>query len=284
MSERYPVGEAVFFRSFFAIAPLLVWLWLRGDVGEAVRTHNLRGHFKRSLIGSVGMFTGFTALSLLPLPDAVAISYVTPLLVVVLAALILKEKVRAYRWIAVSVGFVGVLVMLTPHWTAATLSAGFMTGSAFGVSVALFAALCSAAATIEIRTLTRSENTGAIVFYFMSWTSLLALVTIPFGWVVPDLKDGLVLIGIGVLGGLGQILLTESYRHGDASLIAPFEYSTMLWALLLGWFVFAEWPAAAVLAGAAIVIASSAYVLWREQKLGLLRPETQSATPPPQSV
>ena len=286
MSARYPVGEIIFCRSFFAMIPLLIWLGFRGDLASAIRTSNIRAHLKRGIIGSFGMFSGFQALAMLPLPDAVALSYATPLIVVVLAAILLKEKVRLYRWSAVVLGFAGVLVMLSPHlgsFSSVRLpEAGALlaAGSSLGVAVALVAAVFSALATIEVRILTKHENTGAIVFYFMALTSLLGLLTIFFGWNMPSFNDTLWLIGIGIMGGLGQIFLTESYRHGDASLIAPFEYTTMIYAVLLGWFMFGEWPVTAVFIGAGIVILSGIFVIWREHKLGLLRPEVHSAGPP----
>jgi drug/metabolite transporter (DMT)-like permease len=236
------------------------------------------------------MFMGFWALALLPLPDAVAFSYATPLIVVVLAAVLLKEKVRAYRWSAVALGFIGVMIMLSPHLFAGMTSTaappapagGKMLpgGVPLGVAVALVAASFSALATIEVRVLTRTEGTGAIVFWFMALTSLLGFSTIIFGWNWPNAQDAALLVGIGIMGGLGQILLTQSYRHGDASLIAPFEYTTMIWAVMLGWFLFGEWPANAVFIGSALVILSGIFVIWREHRLGLLKPEAQSAGPP----
>jgi drug/metabolite transporter (DMT)-like permease len=285
VSSRYPVGEIIFCRSFFAMIPLLIWLAMRGDLPNAIRTAHPLGHLKRGVIGSCGMFSGFWALALLPLPDAVAFSYATPLIVVVLAAALLKEKVRAYRWSAVALGFAGVLVMLSPHLAgppalAAGQPAPVVAGLSLGVIVALAAAGFSALATIEVRVLTRTESTGAIVFYFMALTSILGLMTIFFGWAWPSLADAAILVAIGILGGLGQILLTQSYRYGDASLIAPFEYTTMIWAVALGWFLFGEWPADAVFIGAALVILSGIFVIWREHRLGLLRPEAQSAGPP----
>uniref|UniRef100_UPI003D6F8AC4 DMT family transporter n=1 Tax=Pantanalinema rosaneae TaxID=1620701 RepID=UPI003D6F8AC4 len=116
VSTRYPVGQIVFFRSFFALIPLLIWLAWTDHIVNAVRTRNLRGHAARSVVNSIGMICGFIALSQLPLSDAIAIGYAAPLMVVALAALILKEKVRAYRWSAVAVGFAGVLLMLSPQF------------------------------------------------------------------------------------------------------------------------------------------------------------------------
>jgi drug/metabolite transporter (DMT)-like permease len=273
MSTRYPTGELVFFRSFFALIPLLIWLAWRSELPGALKTSNLRGHLKRGVIGSTGMFCGFAALQFLPLSDAVALGYAAPLGVVVLAALVLKERVRIYRWSAVTIGFVGVLIMLSPHLTGGVLSKGLQAGPALGAALGLFGAFCSAFASIEVRLLTKTESTGAIVFYFMLLTSALGLTTLAFGWRMPDLTEAGMLVAIGILGGLGQILLVQAYRFGDASLIAPFEYSTMIWAVLIGWFVFGEWPVSTILIGAAIVIASGIYVILREQRLGVLKRE-----------
>jgi drug/metabolite transporter (DMT)-like permease len=268
VSSSYPTGELVFFRSFFALVPLLLWLAWQGDLIDAVRTRDMRGHLTRGAFGSAGMFSGFVALAYLPLHDAIAIGYATPLIVVVLAALILKETVRAYRWTAVVIGFLGVLIMLSPHLGAARTMEG---ASAFGALLAVVGACCSAGATIQVRRLTATEKTGAIVLYFSLLTTVLGLATIVLGWRSPPLNDFLLLVLIGVLGGIGQILLTSSYRHADTSIIAPFEYTTMIWALLFGWFVFDDLPSRAVVAGAALVAAAGIFVLWREHQLGLGR-------------
>jgi drug/metabolite transporter (DMT)-like permease len=276
VSADYPTGELVFFRSAFALVPLLVWLRWQGDLINAVRTDNLRGHLLRGIIGSCGMFSGFVALSYLPLHDAIAIGYASPLIVVILAALVLKETVRAYRWSAVVVGFLGVLIMLSPNLGLGALGSGApargLNGSpAIGAMFALFGAFCSAGATIQVRRLTQFEKTGAIVLYFTLLTTALGAVTILLGWRVPPLGDASLLVLIGILGGIGQILLTQSYRFADTSVIAPFEYTTMIWALLFGWFVFGEMPSSAVTVGATIVAGAGMFVLWRERQLGLKR-------------
>ena len=277
ISARYPIGEIVFARSFFAMIPLLIWLAWRAELPAALKTSNLRGHLKRGIMGSTGMFCGFAALHFLPLSEAVAIGYAAPLVVVVLAALILKERVRIYRWSAVAVGFLGVLIMLSPHLgaTAHPLGSAATIGAVLGLGGAFF----SAFASIEVRQLTETERTGAIVFYFMMLTSLLGLSTSLLGWTAPGWADGLLMILIGILGGLGQIFLVQAYRYGDASLIAPFEYSTMLWAVAIGWFWFGEWPAQTILLGAVIVIGSGIYVILREHQLGLARRAQREAGP-----
>jgi drug/metabolite transporter (DMT)-like permease len=268
---RYPVGEVVFFRSAFALLPLLVWLAWQGDLINAVRTDNVRGHFLRGIIGTCGMALGFAALSYLPLHDAIAIGYASPLMVVILAALFLNEKVRAYRWTAVGVGFIGVLIMLSPYLKIETFTGSLTGGPTLGALFALTGAFCSAGAMIQVRRLTATEKTGAIVFYFFILSSGLSLCTAVFGWRMPDAFDLLLFVICGILGGIGQILLTQSYRHADTSIIAPFEYTTMIWALLFGWFVFGELPTSTMLTGAAIVAATGLFIVWREHRLGLIR-------------
>jgi drug/metabolite transporter (DMT)-like permease len=284
LSSRYPVGELIFVRSFFAMIPVIAWLMWRGLTLASARPVALLGHVRRGMIGSTGMACGFISLSLLPLADAVAIGYATPLLVVILAVVVLKEKVRAYRWSAVFIGLIGVLVMLSPHLSGTVPVSGVAAGSAIGAMIALAGAACSAGATIEVRQLTRTETTASIVTVFMMMTSLLSLCTLFFGWVTPNLLDAAVMIALGILGGIGQITLTESYRYADASLVAPFEYTTMIWAVALGFFILGEWPQNVVFIGAGIVIVSGLFVLWRERELGLLRPESQRASAPQRTV
>jgi drug/metabolite transporter (DMT)-like permease len=124
---------------------------------------------------------------------------------------------------------------------------------------------------VFVRKLVHSEATTAIVFYFSVTGAVLALVTLPFGWVVPDAREAALLVSAGLLGGVGQILLTESYRHAETSVIAPFEYVSMLLAIVLGYLIFAEIPTVTTLVGAAIIVAAGIFIIWREHKLGLER-------------
>nr|WP_255616413.1 DMT family transporter [Microvirga puerhi] len=271
LAADYPVGELVFFRTFFALIPLLVWLAWQGDLINAIRTDNVPGHFLRGLIGTSGMYLGFAALAYLPLHDTIAIGYASPLMVVILAAILLKEKVRAYRWTAVGIGFIGVLIMLSPYLKLSPFSRELSVGASIGAFFSLLGAFCSAGATIQVRRLTLTERTGAIVFYFFILASGLSLLTIPFGWTIPSLSDVLLFVLVGILGGIGQILITESYRYADTSILAPFEYTTMIWALLLGWFLFGDLPSAAVMTGGVIVAGTGLFIIWRERQLGLER-------------
>ena len=144
----YPTGQIVFFRSFFALMPLLVWLASRSELIDAVRTKRPLGHLRRSIAGSMAMFCGFSALALLPLPDATAIGYATPLITTALAAIVLKETVRVYRWSALGVGFLGMIVMMLPYFKLGGVDV--TGGKAAGANLGLLGACCSAVASIEL--------------------------------------------------------------------------------------------------------------------------------------
>ena len=276
VGSDYPTGQVVFFRSAFALVPLAIWLSFRGDLVRAVRTSDPRSHLLRGLTGSCAMFAGFVALSYLPLSDAVVIGYASPLITVALAAMFLGETVRIYRWSAVLVGFLGVIIILAPHLSFGAL-ANNATASGIGAAFGLLAAFCGAAATIQTRRLTTTESTGAIVLYFTLLTTALGGATALLGWKMPGAIDLAVLIGIGILGGIGQILMTQSYRFADASLIAPFDYTTIIWAVLLGWILFGQLPTNTVLLGGAVVTLAGIFVIWREHRLGLRRAKAVEA-------
>jgi drug/metabolite transporter (DMT)-like permease len=288
----YPVSELVFFRSLFALPILMIYLAWRGQFPRSIYTDRIGGHIGRGIAGACGMFCSFFALQLLPLPDATALGFAAPLMVVALAAVFLGERVRLYRWSAVAIGFVGVLVML---WQQLGILQGH--GNGWGAGAALSAAVFSAIAIIQTRRLTMSEATGAIVFYFSLTTTgfglaagILASAWPAHGagaewiadqvWRAPPVVDALSLIMLGTLGGMGQILMTQSYRYADASVVAPFDYTAMIWALLIGLFLFGEVPHGTVVCGALIVAGAGLFVIWREQRLGLLRArEVQAGSP-----
>ena len=270
VGETVPVGQVVFFRSAFAVLPVILIFALRRELGAAVRTERLFGHVGRGLIGGTGMFLNFASLARLPLAEVTAISFASPLITVALAAVFLKERVRIYRWSAVTVGFLGVLVMLTPHLEVGNL-ARHTPAETVGAGLALISAFCNAGAVIQTRRLVDTETTPSIVLYFSIVCALAGLATLPFGWKMPTAWELTALIATGVLGGLAHLLLTESYRYAPASVVAPFDYTAILWAFLLGYAMFGEVPTVVVLVGAAIVVVAGLFVLWRERRLGLTR-------------
>ena len=267
-----PVGQMVFFRSAFAIVPVVLIYAIRGELMSAVRTKRPFGQLGRGTLSTFGMFTNFGALTRLPMADVTAISFASPLITVALAALILKERVRIYRWSAVAVGFVGVIVMLIPQFDVHHYAALGADVAAFGALLAVGSAISNAATVIQTRRLTQSETTPCIVFYFSLICTIAGALTLPFAWHTPTKVELIELIATGFLGGVAHIFLTESYRHASASVVAPFDYTSMLWALFIGWWVFGELPAALVYVGGVIVAAAGLFVIWRERQLGLERP------------
>ncbi len=278
-SPRIPAGEIVFARSFFALVPVVGMLLWQGQLVQALRTDKPILHASRGAIGISAMAFGFLALGYLPLPEAMMIGYAAPLMVVALSAIILHEVVRVYRWSATIVGFFGILVILWPRLT--VFEGGGMEDAAFrGAVLALFGATAAAFAAIFVRSMTRTESTGSIVVYFSLSGSLLALVSLPFGWVVPAPHDALLLIAIGLLGGTGQLLMTSAYRQADAATVASFEYVSMLWGLAFGYLVFGEVPSLSVVFGGAIVVAAGIFIIFRERQLGLERERERKAVRP----
>jgi drug/metabolite transporter (DMT)-like permease len=277
-SDRYPVGELTFCRSFFAVIPVLVWVAWLGHFRTVFRTGNFFGHLYRSVAGSSAMYCGFTALSLLPIADATAIGYASPLMTVIFAVVLLGERIHVYRWVAVGIGLCGVLVILSDYVGPDATETSH--ASVLGATFAVAAAISGALAATQTRSLTRIEPAATIVVYFSSLTALFSLGTVPFGWVVPNGLDLLALVGAGIFGGMGQVFLTQSYRFGEASLIAPFDYTSMLWALIVSLAIFGTWPSVTVLIGAAIVIGAGLFVIWREGRLGLERTRSRRAQTP----
>jgi drug/metabolite transporter (DMT)-like permease len=281
LGDRVPVGQVVFFRSASALLPVLLIYALRGELEAAVRTKRLAGHIGRGTISVASMFFNFAALARLPLMDATAIGFAAPLITVALAALLLDERVNAHRWSAVVVGFMGVIVMLWPYLDVVGLVATGSTASTVGAACALSGCFTNAGAVIQTRRLTDSETTAAIVFYFSLFCAAASAVTLPFAWYTPDAWELAALIAIGVLGGTSHILLTESYRYAPASVVAPFDYTTMLWAFLFGYWLFGEVPTVHVFIGSGIVVASGLYMIWRERRRAIERRRAKSAGPPP---
>jgi drug/metabolite transporter (DMT)-like permease len=274
---RVPLGEQVFTRSFFALIPLVAMLLWRNELASAFRTKNPFGHVRRGLTGVVAMVCMFAALARLPLVDATAIGFATPLINVALAAIFLGEKVHVFRWSAVAVGFVGVLVMLSPHLFGAEREAT----SAAGALYAVAGAFLTAAAMTQVRHMSATETTASLVFSFSLIATIASLASIPWGWIKPSPMDSLVLCLTGIVGGIAQIMITESYRHAGAGTVAPFSYTAMLWSIAIGFFFFGELPGLVVLIGAALVIAAGLFVIFRERSLGIDRTlEREAETPP----
>ncbi len=281
VGDSFPTGQVVFFRAAFAILPVVMIYAIRGELRQAVHTRRPFGHVGRGFFSVGGMFLNFASLARLPVVDATAISFTSPLITVALSAIFLGEKVRIYRWSAVILGFVGIVVMLWPQFDLSRYSsAGSIATSvaAVGAICGIIAATFNAGAVIQTRRLTASETTSSIVFYFSLICALAGLATLPFGWVRPEPMQLVALISIGLIGGLSHIFLTESYRHAPQSVVAPFGYSTMLWVVVFGYVFLGEAPTLLVLVGAGIVAAAGLFVVFRERQLGKREIDAPPAT------
>lgn len=277
-TQSVPAGQAVFFRSLFAMPIILAWIWQKGDIREALIPVNLMGHIWRGLFGTTAMALTFAGLSLLPLPEVTAIGYATPMFTVILAAVMLGETVRLFRISAVALGLVGVMIVIWPRLTLDADALG--TAGTIGALMVLGASLLRALVQIHIRTLVKTEHTAAIVFYFSLTATVLSLLSLPFGWVVPSTTDAVLLVSAGLVGGVAQILVTSSYRFGGASMLAPFDYASLIFAAIIGYFIFAEVPTLNMVAGAALVVLGGVLIIWRERYLGLERRKARSVTDP----
>lgn len=265
-ADQLPTGQVLFARSIVIVPVILAVLSVRGRLATLI-TRKPGGHLIRSFLGCAAIALWFVALRYLPLTDVTAILYLTPILNVILAFLVLKETVGIWRSAAVVVGIVGVLIIMLPK-----LGGSYETAALIGIACCLGNTLCTSLSLIQIRQMSGTEAPVSIVFYFSLFSSLIALSTIPFGWAWPNFDQWFYLAGIGALGGLGQLLMTACYKYAPISLIAPFEYSTLLWAMLIGMFVFGERPSASTLAGAALIVAAGIVVAHREHRLGRRRP------------
>ncbi len=268
LTEAYPVAEVTFFRNAFALIPVAAAITLQGGWRHSLRTAHPWGHVWRAVIGLTSMSLMFWSFQLMPLGEAVALSFTTPLFLTALSVPLLGEKVGKHRWSAVLVGFAGVLVILRPSG-ATLLAPGALVGlsAAFGVALAM----------IAIRQLSRTEPPNTIVFYFTAITTLLAALPQPFVWVTPTPSALAMLVATGLLGGAAQLLLTRAYSLAPAAVVAPFNYGTLLFAILFGWLLWSEVPRLSMVVGASVVALSGLYILHRETR----RRTAPSAPPPP---
>jgi len=251
-----PVFEIIFFRNAFAFVPLGLYIW-RTTGFSVLKTQRPWGHLTRSAIGLSAMVCGFSALQHLPLTEATAFNFASPLFMTALSALLLGEVVGRHRWGAVLVGFIGVLIMVRPE-------PGHL--NVVGVSLALGGAVSAAGAMVAIRQIAATEKGATIVFYFTLAGTVLGAVGSLFHWVTPDPLTLAMLILGGLLGGVGQLLLTEALRVAPVGVVAPFDYTQLIWATAIGFLVWGEVPHPATIVGALVVAASGVYILHREMR------------------
>lgn len=253
----YSTMQILFFRNALAFVPIGLLVIQQGGL-SALATKRPMGHLVRSLIGLTAMAGFFYSLNTLALSDLVAISFAAPLFMTALSVPLLKEKVGVRRWLAVIVGFVGVLVMVKPS-----------ANVEFTSLIALGATVFYALAMITVRNLSKTESSAAIVFYFTVIGTIVSGGLMLSHWETPDLWGLMLLVGVGLIGGTAQIVMTSAIKQAPIAILAPFEYTALLWASgfdILIWNVF---PAPNTLWGALIVSATGLYILHRETRLNV---------------
>jgi drug/metabolite transporter (DMT)-like permease len=259
LGQDIPIGQTIFVRGIISVVVLALMAW-RTEGLHLLTTRNWRSHALRSLSGTVSMFSLFAALTMIPLADVTAISFTSPMFVTVLAMLFLGEHIHRFRWTALAVGFVGVLIMIGPHLS-------FAGDSSLGALTALAAAMFSAVAMIFLRRMSGGEHAITITFYFSLTFMACAALTALRGWPVPTATQWFVIVLAGLFGVFGQLLLTYAYRFAEASTVAPLDYSNMIMAVILGYLFFDEIPSLSIWIGAPLVVSGGLIILWREYYL-----------------
>jgi len=260
LTSDLPVGEIICLRGLFVFLPVVLLALHEGGLSR-LKVCSVRGQGLRAAIVVSGMFLYITGLSFLPIAEAVALTFASPLFATALAVPLLNESVGWRRWTAVGAGLVGVVIMLRPGEDAFVLAALLPLG----------AAVTSAFRDIVTRRLSVSDSSSSILMVTTVAVTLVGAATAPFGWRMPtELEVGLLALA-GLLLGAGQYLMIEAVRHAEIGLVAPFRYTSLIWAVIAGYVVFASVPDRWVMVGAAIVIASGIYILHREGRLGRAR-------------
>ena len=252
-SEHYPLGQVLFFRGFFGV--LFYFLIIPKD-----RLHNFYYtkraglHFLRSFSGLIALVAIFIALRSLPLATVVSISFAAPIFTTIFSIFLLNERVGVYRWLAVVVGFIGILIITEP---------GISSLNIFYIFPIIFCIGLSYVA-ITIRKLSTTEPVWLISLYFSISITLLSLFSLPLGWIMPSIKDFMILAMIGIFGGVANLWLSQSYKYSEVSLVTPLKYLALVFAIIFGYLIWDEIPTIKSLFGAALVIISTLIIFRRE--------------------
>ena len=252
-SSDYPTGEVLFFRGFFGLLPTY-FLIPKDKLKTFYITKRFKEHLFRCLMGLMALIAIVIALRELPLAVVVSLSYAAPLFITVLSIFLLSEKVGVFRWLAVLIGFIGVIIIAEPG----------LKGMNYLYFLPLIFCIGMAFVTITIRKLSTTEPIWLISIFFTITISIAGLATIPMGWIMPNFQDFILLVLIGVTGGSANLFLTQSYKLSEVSLVAPLKYLALIFAIIFGYFIWNEIPTAKTLIGASLVIFASLIIFKRE--------------------
>ena len=252
-SDTYPVGQVLFFRGFCGIIPIL-FLIPKDRYLDFYKTNRSLLHLKRCFAGLIALVSIFIALRNLPLAIVVSISFAAPIFTTIFSIFLLNEKVGLYRWLAVLVGFIGIIIISEP---------GFSSLNFYYIYPIIFCLGLSYVA-ITIRKLSSTEPVWLISFYFSFSIMIISFFTIDQGWILPSIKDFLLLCMVGILGGLANLWLSQSYKYSEVSLVTPLKYLALIFAIIFGYLIWNEIPSLKTLIGSILVIVSSIIIFRRE--------------------
>ena len=252
-SDSYPLGQVIFFRGFFGLV-LYYFVIPKERLKDFYFTKRPMLHFSRCFFGLMALLSIFTALRNLPLATVVSISFAAPIFTTIFSIFFLSEKVGYFRWLAVFVGFVGIIIISEPGLSSLNVYYIFPVIFVLGMSYV----------AISIRQLSSTEPVWLISLYFSAAITLAGLFTIPYGWLMPNLIDLILLSLIGIFGGVANLWLSQSYKFSEVSLVTPLKYLALVFAIIFGYFIWDEIPTIKTLVGATLVITSSVIIFRRE--------------------
>ncbi len=252
-SVDYPIGQILFFRGFFGII-FYFFIIPRNRLHNFYQTKRPGLHSLRCIAGLIAIVAIFIALRKLPLATVVSISFAAPIFTTIFSIFLLSEKVGVYRWLAVLVGFVGILIITEPGISELNIYYIFPIIFCLGLSYV----------AITLRQLSSTEPVWLISLFFSIAITLLSFLTIPFGWVIPSFNHFVILSLIGIFGGVSNLWLSQSYKYSEVSLVTPLKYLTLVFAIIFGYFIWGEIPTIKTLIGAFLVIISTLIIFRRE--------------------
>ena len=258
LSVNHSVIEIAFYRNLIASIPFLIMVFVLGKREILVIRSKPAAVGIRAVLGSVSLMTTFAAFTLMPMAETTVLLFTASLFIPILGVIFLREHVGPYRWTAIAVGFIGVVIMASPAGNVNVL----------GVTIALIASLMHATLQVILRYLGRYESPETVVFYFVVIGTFVTALPLPFVAVTPTMAEVPLLFGVGLSGAAAQWLLSVAFRNAPAAIVTVFNYSGIVWATLFGWMIWSDWPLPTVLAGAGIVVASNVLIIWRESRAG----------------
>lgn len=260
LSAAHSVVEVAFYRNLIAVIPFAIWIFLLGRRDILTIHSRPDAIVARSVIGTLSLILTFMAFNALPMADAQALFFTSSLFLPVIGWAFLKERVGPHRWAAVLIGFLGILAIVRPTGGVNIAGAGF----------AVSAALMHASLGALLRVLGRTERPETVTFYFLAIGAGLAGLAMPFIATIPQWSEVPLFIGAGLSGALAQMCLSAAFKYAPVALVTIFNYTGIVWATAYGWFIWGDWPAPPVFLGAGIIVASSLFIVWRENRMARL--------------